>query len=74
MSGELEPYEQSPAEMETEFGSYPEEIRRAALEYARGLYLDVRMSRCLMLRVRMSSSSWSASSRVAGPFCSPARR
>jgi hypothetical protein len=35
--GELERYEQSPAELETEFGSYPEEIRRAALEYARGL-------------------------------------
>ncbi len=39
MSGELEPYDQSPAEMETEFGSYPEEIRQAALEYARGLCL-----------------------------------
>jgi hypothetical protein len=39
MSGELEPYDQSPAEMETEFGSYPEEVRRAALEYARGLAL-----------------------------------
>jgi hypothetical protein len=39
MSGELEPYDQSPAEMETEFASYPEEVRRAALEYARGLML-----------------------------------
>lgn len=39
MAGELESSEQSPAEMETEFGSYPEEIRRAALEYARGLQL-----------------------------------
>jgi hypothetical protein len=39
VSGELEPYGQSPAEMETEFGSYPEEVRQAALEYARGLAL-----------------------------------
>lgn len=42
MSGELEPYDQSSAEMETEFGSYPEEVRRAALEYARGFQMDVR--------------------------------
>ncbi len=39
MAGELEPYVQSPAEMETEFGSYPEGVRQAALEYARGLAL-----------------------------------
>lgn len=39
MSGELEASGQSPAEMEAEFGSYPEEIRLAALEYARGLRL-----------------------------------
>jgi len=35
--GGLERYAQSQAELEIEFGSYPEEIRRAALEYARGL-------------------------------------
>jgi hypothetical protein len=39
MAGDLERWEQSPAEMETEFGSYPEEVRQAALEYARGLAL-----------------------------------
>jgi hypothetical protein len=39
MSGELEPSGQSPAEMEAEFGAYPEEVRLAALEYARGLRL-----------------------------------
>jgi hypothetical protein len=40
VAGELERWEQSPAEMETEFGAYPEEIRQAALEYARGLRLE----------------------------------
>jgi hypothetical protein len=39
MSGELEPYDQSLAEMETEFASYPGEVRQAALEHARGLQL-----------------------------------
>jgi hypothetical protein len=39
VSGELEPSGQSPAEMDTEFGEYPEEVRLAALEYARGLRL-----------------------------------
>lgn len=39
MNGELEHSGQSPAEMEAEFGAYPEEVRLAALEYARGLQL-----------------------------------
>jgi hypothetical protein len=32
----IEPWEQSPAEMETEFAALPDEVKLAALEYARG--------------------------------------
>lgn len=32
----IEPWEQSPAEMETEFASLSDEVKLAALEYARG--------------------------------------
>jgi hypothetical protein len=39
MSSELEPWQQSPAEMVTEFESLTPEQRQAALEYARGLSL-----------------------------------
>lgn len=35
--GELVPYDQTPAEIEAEFASYPEDVRLAAVEYARGL-------------------------------------
>jgi hypothetical protein len=39
MSGELEPYEQSPAELASAFEELPEEIRRACLNYARRIAL-----------------------------------